>query len=69
MSSECVWYLKALLTFLYIKKDIFDNEDGETLKEVVQTDAGHILDWDGWGSEQPHLVEEVPAYCRGVDDL
>jgi len=25
----------------------------------------------GWGSEQPDLVEDVPAYCRGVglDDL
>ena len=23
----------------------------------------------GWGSEQPDLVEDVPAYCRGVGAL
>jgi len=32
---------------------------------------GNIQGQVGWGSEQPDLVEDVPAYCRGggVDDL
>lgn len=64
-------YLKALLSALYIKKDFFDDEDGEALKEVVQADAGcpipgNIQDWDGWGSEHPDLVPDVPAHCREV---
>lgn len=63
-------YLKALLSALYIKKDIFEDEDGEALKEVVQTDAGcpipgNIQDQDGLGSEHPDLLEDVTAYCRG----
>ena len=32
---------------------------------------GNIQDQVGWGSEQPGLVEDVPARCRvlGLDDL
>jgi len=27
---------------------------------------GNIPGQVGWGSEQPDLVEDVPAYCRGA---
>ena len=32
---------------------------------------GNIQGQVKWGSEQPGLVEDVPAYCRvvGLDDL
>ena len=32
---------------------------------------GNIQGQVGWGSEQPGLVEDIPAPCRGVrlDDL
>jgi len=32
---------------------------------------GNLQGQVGWGSEQPGLVEDVPAHCRGVglDDL
>lgn len=25
--------------------------------------------WTGCGSEQPDLIEDVAAHCRGLDDL
>jgi len=46
------------------------------LEEVAQRGgrcpiARNIQGQVGWGSEQPDLVEDVPAHCRGVglDDL
>jgi len=32
---------------------------------------GNIQGQVGWGSEQPDLIQDVPAHCRGVglDDL
>ena len=32
---------------------------------------GNIPGQVGWGSEQPDVVEDVPAHCReaGLDDL
>lgn len=31
----------------------------------------HSMSGQGWGSEQPYVVEDVPAHCRGsgLDDL
>ena len=55
---------------------MFYNEGGETLGQVAQRGGrrpipGNIQGLAGWGSEQPDLVEDVPAHCRGVglDDL
>jgi len=53
------------------KEEIFCNEDSETLEQVAQRGGrcpipGNIQAQAGWGSEQPDLVEDVPAYCRGV---
>jgi len=49
---------------------------GETLEWVAQRGSGgpvpgNSQDQFGRGSEQPALVEDVPAHCRGVglDDL
>ena len=43
----------------------------ETLEEVAQRGGrrpipGDVLGQLGRGSEQPGLVEDVPAHCRGV---
>ena len=51
------------------KEEIFYNEGGETLEQVAQRGGrgpipGNIQGQVGWGSEQPDLVEDVPAYCR-----
>ena len=58
------------------KEEIFYNEGGETLEQVAQRGdscpiPGNLQRQVGWRSEQPDLVEDVPAYCRGVglDDL
>ena len=47
-----------------------------TLEQVAQRSGrcsipGNIQGQVGWGSEQPGLVEDVPAHCRavGLDDL
>ena len=50
---------------------MFYNEGGETLEQVAQRGSrcpvpGNIQGQAGWGPEQPGLVEDVPAYCRGV---
>jgi len=42
---------------------------GETLEQIAQRGSGgpvpgNILGQVGWGSEQPGLVEDVPAHCR-----
>jgi len=52
------------------KEEIFYNEGGETLDQVVQGAGwcpipGNIPGQVGWGSEQPGLVEDVPAHDRG----
>jgi len=58
------------------KEDIFYNEGDETLEWVSQRGGrcpipSNIQGQVGRGSEQPDLVEDVPAHCRGVglDDL
>jgi len=58
------------------KEEIFYSEGGETLTQVAQRGGrgpipGNIQGHVEWGSEQPCLVEDVPACCRGVglDDL
>jgi len=45
--------------------------DGATLAQVAQRgggcpNPGNIQGQVGRGSEQPGLVEDVPAHCRGV---
>ena len=50
---------------------IFCAEGGETLAQVAQRGGrcpvpGNIQGQVGQGSEQPDLVEDVPAHCRGV---
>jgi len=50
---------------------VFYNEGGETLAQAAQRGGrcpipGNIQDQGGRGSEQPDLVEDVPAHCRGV---
>ena len=58
------------------KEEIFDDEGGETLAQVARRGGrcpipGNVQGQVGQGSEQPDLVEDVPAHCRGVglDDL
>lgn len=50
--------------------------DGEALAQIALkgggcTIPGNIQSQVGQGSEQPHLVEDVPVHCRGIeiDDL
>ena len=48
-----------------------NTEGGETLAQVAQRGSGgpipgNIQGQVGRGSEQPGLVEDVPAHCRGV---
>ena len=48
------------------------NEGGKTLEQVAQRGgrcpmAGNVQGQVGQGSEQPDLVEDVPAHCRGLD--
>lgn len=50
---------------------MFYNGGGGTLAQVAQRGGrclipGNIRGQVGQGSEQPDLVENVPAYCRGV---
>ena len=58
------------------KEEIFYNKGVETLEQVAQRGCrypipGNIQGQVGRSSEQPGLVEDVPAHCRGVglDDL
>jgi len=61
---------------LDIRKNFFYHEGAETLEEIAQRGSGgpipgNIPGQVGQGSEQPDLVEDVPAHCRvvGLDDL
>lgn len=54
------------------KKDIFYNEDGETLAEVAQRDSrcpvpGSTQDQVGRGSEQPNLSKMSLLIAGGLD--
>jgi len=58
------------------KEDIFYHKGGETVEQVAQRGSGgpisgNIQGQVGWGSDQPDLVEDIPAYLRqgGLDDL
>jgi len=47
----------------------FYHEDGETMAQVAQIGSGGLIPGNlqvqvGRGSEQPGLVEDVPAHCR-----
>jgi len=35
-------------------------------REVVDSIPGNIQGQVGWGSGKPDLVEDIPAYCRGL---
>jgi len=53
------------------KEEIFYDEGNETLEHVAQRGGGcpfpgNIQGQVGRGSEQPGLVEDVPAHCKGV---
>jgi len=57
-------------------EEILPHEGGETLAQVAQRSCGCPLPGSvqgqvGWSSEQPGLVEAVPAHGRGLepDDL
>jgi len=54
------------------KEEFFYHEGGETLEWVALRGSGgpvpgNIQGHVGWGSEQPGVVEHVPAHCRGLD--
>ncbi|KAK4815290.1 hypothetical protein QYF61_026195 [Mycteria americana] len=56
---------------LDIRQNFFYSEGGERLAQVVQRGGrcpipGNIQGQVGQGSEQPDLVEDVPAHCRGA---
>jgi len=58
------------------KEEIFYSKVGETLARVAQRSGrcpitGNIQSQVGWGSQQPDVVEDVPAHCSelGLDDL
>jgi len=53
------------------KEEFLYNEGGETLEQVAQRSCGcpfpgSVQGKVGWGSEQPDLVENVAAHCRGL---
>jgi len=61
---------------LAIRKKFFYHEGGETLAQVAQRGSGgpipgNIQGQVGWSCEQPGLVADAPAHCRGLglDDL
>ena len=67
---SCVYRHSFIFSSL-ARKLVFYNEDGETLEQVAQRGSrcpipGNIQGQVGWGSEKPDLVEDVPAYCRGI---
>ena len=53
------------------KEEIFYHESGETLEQIVQRSTGGLIPGNiqgqvGWNSDQPGLVEDIPAHCRGL---
>lgn len=51
--------------------DLFYTEGGETVKKVAWKSCGFSIIGSvhvqfGWGSEQPDLVKDTPAYGRGL---
>jgi len=53
------------------KEEIFYSEGCEILERVAQRGSGgpipgNIPGQVGWASEQPDVVKDVPAHCRGV---
>ena len=57
-------------TWMTILRRILHHEGGETLEQVAQRSCGCPLPGSvqgqaGWSSEQPGLVEDVPAHGRG----
>jgi len=55
----------------WIKEEIFYDDGGEMLEHVAQWSCGCLIITSvqgqvGQGFEQPNLVNDVPAYCRGV---
>jgi len=61
---------------LDLRKKFFHNEHGETLEQVAWRGSGgtmprNIQGQVGCVTEQPGLVEDVPAHCRGfgLDEL
>ena len=56
------------------KEEIFYHEGSKTLAQIAQRGnggpiPGNIQGQVGWGSEQPGLVEDVPAHCRGLGQM
>lgn len=54
------------------RQEILCSEDGEALAQVLQRSCGCQIPGSaqgqvGWGSEQPALMEAVPAHGRGVE--
>jgi len=52
-------------------EQILHHEGGEALEQIAQRSCGCLLPGSvqgqaGWTSEQPDLVEDVPAHGRGV---
>jgi len=75
-TSDNCFKLKESRFRLDIRKNLFYDEGGETLERVAQRGGrcpipGNIQGQAEWGSDQPGLVEDVPAHCRevGLDDL
>jgi len=61
---------------LDIRKKFFYDKGSEAVEQIARRSSGgpipgNIQGQVGQGSEQPDLVEDVPAHCRGVglDDL
>ena len=56
------------------KQEIIDSESGETVEQASRRGGrcpipGNIQGQAGQGSEQPNLVVDSPAYCRGIDKI
>jgi len=56
---------------MVVRKKFFYHEGGETLERVTQRHSGgpipgNIQRQVGLGPEQPGLVKDIPAHCRGI---
>jgi len=73
-STEFIKVFVRLVTLPFstrYKEESFHNEGGETLAQVAHRGCrrcipGNIQGQVGWGSEQPGVVEDVLARCRGI---